>query len=341
MDFLRIIHKPAVISCMLISWSCLFFSQSAWAQFAPQAGQDGSTAIHRDSSIFIDWANDCVVDRGWKNIALPDSGLTNYGTATDAIGKANNLVVSLGDGGQATVFFEEPLADGPGYDFAVFENGFLSANTDYAFLELAFVEVSSNGLDFVRFEGISLTMEDEQIESFGVLDASKIHNLAGKYINPNGVPFDLADLTGSEDVDIQNIIAIRVVDVVGSVDENYATSDAEGNRINDPWPTTFPTGGFDLDAVGVIHNQSNIGSVAKVSVEPLKAYPNPFTSHLSIAATTDIKEILIMDAHGRVILRQDSEMGQINFSTVDWPAGLYLIKANSKDQSYHYRIVKY
>ena len=33
--------------------------------------------------------------------------------------------------------------------------------------------------------------------------------------------------------------------------------DSLGNWINDPWPTNFQTSGFDLDAVGVIHQASD------------------------------------------------------------------------------------
>jgi hypothetical protein len=53
---------------------------------------------------------------------------------------------------------------------------------------------------------------------------------------------------------------VRIRDVVGSIKPEYATLDSKGNPINDPWPTTFPTGGFDLDAVGVIHEET--GSLA-------------------------------------------------------------------------------
>ena len=34
----------------------------------------------------------------------------------------------------------------------------------------------------------------------------------------------------------------------------YASYDSQGNIINDPFPTPFETGGFDLDAIGVIHS---------------------------------------------------------------------------------------
>ena len=57
--------------------------------------------------------------------------------AAEALGKADDAPVSLGDGGYAVVTFDKPITNGPGYDFAVFENGL-----NDSFLELAFVVVS-------------------------------------------------------------------------------------------------------------------------------------------------------------------------------------------------------
>ena len=49
-----------------------------------------------------------------------------------------------GDAGVAVMTFECPIADGPGYDFAVFENGFAPnpSEPNIMFLELAFVEAA-------------------------------------------------------------------------------------------------------------------------------------------------------------------------------------------------------
>ena len=47
----------------------LWVNISAFAQFAPPAGQIGSTAIHADSSIFVGWANACSLTRGYQDIS--------------------------------------------------------------------------------------------------------------------------------------------------------------------------------------------------------------------------------------------------------------------------------
>ncbi len=228
--------------------------------YAPAAGEPGSTAIAFDSTAIIGWASgsqDLV--RGPVDISNPSGGNATFGTAANALGPADAQndslpVVSLGDGGRITLTFDRPIANGPGADFAVFENGVAD------FLELAFVEVSSNGTVFFRFPSVSLTQTATQIDGFGLVDPTDINNLAGKYLRGFGTPFDLAELAGTPGLDLGSITHIRIQDVVGSIDPMYGTRDSvrdalnpQGHLINDPWPTNFPTGGFDLDAVGVLN----------------------------------------------------------------------------------------
>ena len=96
----------------------------------------------------------------------------------------------------------------------MFENGFADN-----FLELAFVEVSSNGIDFVRFPDESLTQTTTQVGSFGSLDPTNIDGLAGKYRVGFGTPFDLATAgrRSRRRVDVNDIQLRPRVDVVGSI----------------------------------------------------------------------------------------------------------------------------
>lgn len=223
--------------------------------YAPAADQPGSTAIPFDSASIRGWATgfqDLV--RGPVDISDPSQGYASHGSGTDALGQADAQndslpVVSLGDGGRITLTFAAPIRNGTGADFAVFENGF-----DDKYLELAFVEVSSDGTNFVRFRPVSLTQTTTQVGPFDlVLDATDLNNLAGKYRRGFGTPFDLAELAGTPGLDINAVTQIRIVDVVGSIDPRYGTRDSLENLINDPWRTNFQTGGFDLDAVGVLN----------------------------------------------------------------------------------------
>ena len=104
-----------------------------------------------------------------------------------------------------------------GYDFVVFENSL----NDH-FLELAFVEVSSDGIHYVRFPATSNTPTDKQVGGFGSLDPTKINNLAGKYRIGWGTPFDLSEVEGDDKVDVNAIRYVKIIDVVGSIDTLYA-----------------------------------------------------------------------------------------------------------------------
>ncbi len=219
------------------------------------AGTTGSDAIHMNDSAFVAWATGVSeLVRGYADIANPDLGYASFGSGSDALGPVGGdtsddvySTVSLGDGGWITLTFDTPIRNGEGWDFAVFENSFSDT-----FLELAFVEVSSNGTDFFRFDSVSLTPVTTQIGGFSHVDPTNIHNLAGKYRQGYGVGFDLAELSfvGAA-LDINAVTHVRIIDVVGTIDPTHARYDSLGNIINDPYSTPFSTGGFDLDAIGV------------------------------------------------------------------------------------------
>lgn len=318
----------------------MLFTARLDAQYAPQAGETGTTAIHKDSAVFIAWASSCIVERGWKNMSLPDSGFVGYGVESDATGKADNLILSLGDGGMATLFFETPLADGPGWDFAVFENGFKAGTGAGSFLELAFVEVSSNDIDYVRFKASSLTQTDSQIATFDLLDASKLNNLAGKYCLYYGVPFDLNELSDIEGINIHHITSIRIVDVVGTIHPDMATMDGDGNRVNDPWPTPFESGGFDLDGIGVIHNQSNVESVQNPDAPIPQLYPNPAHHRLWLRDMDQFERIEVTDVQGKILKTWPVCGPLMSVDIDDLPKGVLLVRAYGSHQLSAFRLIK-
>lgn len=231
---------------------------AVWAQFAPAQDQPGTTAMHADSSAFVAWATGCVAEPGPMNITNPNGGTAGTGwPASNVIGYPQGTmgVTCLGDGGMATVTFASPICNRPGPDFAVFENGFENAQTPgFWFLELGFVEVSSDGEHFFRFPAYSNTQTTTQLGGMGCIDPSQIHNLASKYGAMYGTPFELDEVPDDPLLDKEHITHVRIVDVVGCIDPEYATYDCQGNPVNDPWPTAFASGGMDLDAVGVIHD---------------------------------------------------------------------------------------
>ena len=295
----------------------VFISYTAFAQFSPIIGEEGCIAIPKDSPLIVSWAEQVEVERGWVNIADTTLGKVTFGEIDFCFGAPNPAVLSLGDGGFATLFFEQNLFDGEGYDFAVFENAF-----DAYFLELAFVEVSSNGEDFFRFESRSLTQTEIQMGPFDLLATEQIHNLAGKYPAQWGTPFDLSELDIHPELNVNAISHIRIVDVVGSIDPLYANTDSYGRIINEPWPTAYASGGFDLDAIGVIHQ--NPLSIKEYS--ELLIYPNPVNiqSSLRLKSVHPIENIKLIDALGRV--QTIDYTTEIHLSQYIVHEGLYILE---------------
>ncbi|MEI6684209.1 MAG: T9SS type A sorting domain-containing protein [Bacteroidota bacterium] len=306
------------------------YSSFAFSQYPPPAGVPGTTAMYKDSSAFIGWASYCTIDRGFINISDTNvtyngANRTTYGSYLYASGPADELVVSLGDRGSALLTFDSPIVNGPGPDFAVFENAF---GDD--FLELAFVEVSSDGQRFVRFPAVSLTQDTVQVSTFGTLDATKINNLAGKYRLTYGTPFDLQDIKDSSGIDLNHILYVRVIDVVGCLTVPFASFDSQGHKVNDPWPTPFDTGGFDLDAVGVIHNLAQ-GLPEEGQLSAISLFPNPVTDYLSIISPVRERiNLKISDPVGRVVLTEPlTGSARINLSALN--PGMYIVSFTTEN----------
>lgn len=303
-----------------------FLWNVAVAQFAPPQGQMGSTAMYKDSSAFIAWASACKVTRGLQDISNASSGYATVGDSSSAINIPDGSVVSLGDGGYAICTFQNDIYDGPGNDFAVFENSF-----DGNYLEFGFVEVSSDGINFFRFPATSNTQDTVQTASFGYSDATKVNNLAGKYIAQYGTPFDLSEMQGITGLDINHITHVKIIDVVGSINAAYATYDKNNNKVNDPWPTAFASCGFDLDAVGVINQQANNGIKEIDNNLFVTVYPNPVSSNLVVFLNKCLTErvtVVISDLNGKLVLQQeiDSLSNKINMDVSMLDDGFYFFQ---------------
>jgi hypothetical protein len=215
--------------------------------FPKAAGQPGSDAVHMDDAAIIAWATGYVnyhpgtdCDEGWQ-------------TPEKALGKAAGDsfdIVCLGNGGDITLTFSSPVTDRAGADFAVFEN-----SVSDTFLEIAYVEVSSNGRDFVRFDCVSLT--ESPVPAFGTINPEHINGVGGRYRQGFGNPFDLSYLRYKEEVldgtvDVSCITHVRIVDIRGNPDSGVTDYDSFGNIIYDPY-RCYGSGGFDLEAVAVLH----------------------------------------------------------------------------------------
>lgn len=292
-------------------------------------GTPGCQAIHCEDPAILGWATGCQITRGYQDIASP-TALASYGTDQDGTGAASTVtttgVVSLGDGGTAVLTFDIPIQNGDGYDFAVFENAL-----NDTFLELAFVEVSSDGERYVRFPATSNTQDSIQIGNGGSVDATKIDNLAGKYRIGWGTPFDLTQLADSAGIDINSITHIRLVDVVGSIDPQYGTRDQYGQIINDPYPTPFASSGFDLSGVAVLNGWTP-AAVREIPAEKARiaVYPNPVSDHCTVVCGETVNVAYLYDISGKLV-RTEQLDGNTTIDLSGLENGFYLLNVNGQN----------
>lgn len=314
--------------------SGLIFGQS----YPPAAGLPGSTAIAYNNPIFVGWATHIEVERGYVDIGdtsvyYGPSNKATFGIPSGATGMASNITtdaVSLGDSGIAIVTFGLPIKNGIGPDFAIFENGLSDT-----FLELAHVEVSSDGINYFRFPSHSQTQTNTPVGGFGTLDPTYLNNLAGKYKVGYGTPFDLDELINSNGLDLNLITHIKIIDVVGSLDE-HGTQDSFGNIINDLYPTPFGSGGFDLNGVGVIHQNTLHLSTETIN---FSIYPNP--SHGLIHIDLNNSKALaltITNSIGKQVkqVRLEHLNGSLSFQL---SKGIYFIKVSGINSVNSRRVV--
>lgn len=310
-----------------------------WAQFAPASCFPGTTAMHADSSAFVAWATDCTTERGLRRINKPNQGYASFGDDTLVKGRPGGTydVVSLGDGGVATVTFASPICNGNGPDFAVFENG-IHPDTDSTmtlyFLEIAFVEVSSDGEHFFRFPAVTNVPFDQQLGGFDYMNPAQIHNFAGKYEMFYGTPFDLDEVEDNPLLDKNKVTHVRIIDVVGNIDPEYATYDSEGHPVSDPWPTPFESGGFDLDAVGVIHDLAH-HAVDEQDTEMVSVYPNPAKGQLFVKGD-NIQSVEVLDLVGQQVMSSTEAVIDLN----GLAEGIYFVRVSCESGIITKRIVK-
>lgn len=300
--------------------------------FCGPVGTEDCDAIAADSSIIIGWATGCTIERGPIRIGSSNTTLASFGVDSTGTGPATMNVatdaVSLGDGGVATLTFAEPIRNVVGPDFAVFENGIVSDVTGNAFLELAFVEVSTDGVRYVRFPATSLTPTNTQVGSFGEVDPTMINNLAGKYQIGYGTPFDLEELRDSTGIDIDSIIYVRLVDVIGTINPEYATYDAYGHIVNDPYPTPFNSSGFDLTGVAVLRGDTTQhNSIESVQSVLESVYPNPAIDRITVCTTT-MTDAELLDFCGRVVMRLHLHEGVNDIDLSALRQGIYILRAD-------------
>lgn len=192
-------------------------------------------------------------------------GSSNQNPQDNILGEVDgSWAIGSPGGGWITVGFDQAITNGPGSDFAVWENGFNVGGTGRIYAELGYVDVSTDGDNWVEFPVAYLEVES------GVpnIDSTYVYNLAGNYEahyipvdNREGTPFNLDDILSTDAVlaglvDPNEINYIRLRDIIG------------GGEGGDNWDqaTYFGYdqdhlicdgiaygGGADWDAIGVMN----------------------------------------------------------------------------------------
>lgn len=274
-----------LISCCLLSIvsgqsnydPATYVGQDRTWQFHGAAGTDDTTAVWKGDDAIVAWAT------GYQDLQYGSNVDSIWQTPTKALGEAGGDsydIVCLGRGGEITMTFANSITNDDGFDFAVFENSF-----DDDFLELAWVEVSTDGEHFVRFPNFSYT--EAAVGGFGAVLPTNIHGFASKYKQGYGTPFDLEQLQFAYDsalegtasfsdeyraalvenfpfLELNEINYIRLIDIVG----DGSALDCEGMVIYDPYPTVGSSG-FDLDAIAVIHQDTSDGEAQSIDFDAI------------------------------------------------------------------------
>lgn len=258
---------------------------------AASAGPFTHVPVEASDPSFYGWASEVASYEPGPHLASAN--------AAASLGPADGSVVMLGEVGLSEIGVLAPgrvtlsfgalrVIDGPGDDFVVFENAFeFGGSGGFWFAELGYVEVSSNGVDFARFENTSLSTEgtgDPETDiittfgrTFAGVDPTNINGLAGfdgpTFFGgePRGTPFDLADLVGnplvaSGAVDLDSIGFVRIVDIPGSGDflDSFGNPILDGLDVNNDPPIDI--NGFDLDAVGILNGVPEPSTFVLVAV---------------------------------------------------------------------------
>lgn len=147
-------------------------------------------------------------------------------------------VVSLGNGGSITLSFDDNvIEDGPGDDFRVFENPFVTSAGGPTFVEVGIVSASVDGVNFVPFPY-------DPTSFAGLAGVTPVLSSPGNGIDPRspdagGDAFDLAK--------------------IGLATARFVRIEDPGAAIADPG-NVFPSpgagkSGFDLDAIVAVHSR--------------------------------------------------------------------------------------
>ena len=134
-------------------------------------------------------------------------------------------------------------------------------------------------------------------------------------------------------LDKNKVTHVRLIDVVGDINPDYASYDSEGHVVNDPWPTPFNSSGFDLDAVGVIHDIAH--DVTENELEAIAVYPNPVKDRLIVKAE-NLQSVEVYNLVGQMVANSTSSV--VDFGNLN--QGIYFVRVKADGKTVTQRVVK-
>jgi len=297
------------IALLVASTAALAQTPAAVHSFAPGSGQSsGQEPQHFPANV----------------LGLPDASARRSVPAIDP-----RQIASLGMGGEIVLRFDEPIVDGDGVDFTVFENAFYYTigPRERLYAEPAEVSVSRDGETWTRF-------------AFDTLTLAGCAGTAPTY--GDGDPFDPRE-SGGNGFDL----AVLGVDSIRFVRVRDVTALVAGNPEHPFWDPTLS--GFDLDAVVAIPVDGRTPSAVPPSLPmspaspssptrealslTLTVAPNPATDRLRVAHTERALELRIVDVRGEHVLRQRPTTGSrsTDFDLSRIAPGAYLLEVIDVD----------
>ncbi len=201
---LAFLYLPKIMKqIFFFVFSFLLIFSIAQGSFALDVDITKKMAIVVAISVFMLWATNCG-NCEYEDIAVIPRVEASFGKAYNVFGESGTKgLLSLGDGDMATLIFSETIGNENRRDFAIFENAFSNI-----FLELGFVEVSSDETNHTCFSSFPEVQIAKQVDGFGETDATMINTFAGKYRALFGAPFALIGKTNHH-IQIQNHKKIR------------------------------------------------------------------------------------------------------------------------------------
>lgn len=199
-------------------------------------------------------------------LGAPEGGPTDFSPQS-----SEEHLLSLGRAGSITLaFIDEVIVDGPGIDLLVFENVLINTVDGDPFVEVATVEVSTDGITWAEFP-FDMVSPDPPIPPATIPTITTDHfphGFAGlaptRSNSSNGVdPTDPA-VAGGDGFDLADVglalaAFVRITDggLQGTASER---TDGDGDVIVDDGDfaplNTGISQGFDLDAVVAVHSEA-------------------------------------------------------------------------------------